>query len=250
MKFMKGAEPKVELALKVSRMERCVKLRRVKTRILHYALLALFLIPTLTACTGEPDPRTLPGMLEYAARAIERNDARALFRVIDARSRHAMASIVEDRRTAAELIRTTYPEDQRADALRELGSAAEMEDAAALFEDRCGRACMADLGSRIRAPLSQTQDGDELVVETPRGGTLRVTGGGDDWFGIVWHYDELDAERQRANQDRLLVEANARTYQRRLEQSAALDGEGPVGEEHPVPPHGDDPAPPEPSQEP
>ncbi|MBK8410725.1 MAG: hypothetical protein IPL19_22490 [Sandaracinaceae bacterium] len=37
----------------------------------------------LQACTGEPDPRTLPGMLEYAARAIERRDPRALFRVIE-----------------------------------------------------------------------------------------------------------------------------------------------------------------------
>jgi hypothetical protein len=245
MKFMKGAEPKVELALNVSRMKRCVKLRRVKTRIFDCALLALFLGLPLAACTGEPDPRTLPGMLEYAARAIERNDAPALFRVIDARSRHAMASIVEDRRAAAALIRNTYPEDQRDEAIRELGSAAQATDAAALFADRCDRACMADLGGRIGAPLSQRQDGDELVVETPRGGTLRVTGGGDDWFGIVWRYDELDRERQRANQDRLLVEANARTYQLRSEQAAALDGEAPTGEEHPVPPHdrsGDRPA--------
>ena len=152
--------------------------------------------------------------------------------------------------TGSESAVDTAADAQMTEPEADAGAAAEMEDAAALFEDRCGRACMADLGSRIGAPLSQTQDGDELVVETPRGGTLRVTGGGDDWFGIVWHYDELDAERQRANQDRLLVEANARTYQRRLEQSAALDGEAPVGEEHPVPPHGDDPAPPEPSQEP
>lgn len=231
MKFMKGAEPKVELALNVSRMSRCVKLRPVKTRIFVSLSLALL----LHACTGEPDPRTLPGMLEYAARAIERNDAQALFRVIDARSRHAMASIVADRRAAAALIRSTYPEDQRADALSDLGSAANVEDAAALFAERCTRECMSDLASRIGAPISQRQDGDELVVETPRGGTLRVTGGGDDWYGIVWRYDELDAERQRANQDRLLVEANARTYELRAEQSAALDGEAPTGDEEPMP---------------
>ncbi|MCA9532621.1 MAG: hypothetical protein KC593_03045 [Myxococcales bacterium] len=182
-------------------------------------------------------------MLEYAARAIERNDARSLFRVIDARSRHAMASIVADRRAAAELIRNTYPEDQREAALDELGPSIDAEDAAALFAARCDRACMSDLASRIGAPLSQRQDGDELVVETPRGGTLRVTGGGEDWYGIVWRYDELDAERQRANQDRLLVEANARTYQLRLEQAAALDGEAPAGEEHPIPPRHADPAP-------
>lgn len=221
MKFMKGAEPKVELALNVSCMDRCVKLRPVKTRI--FISLSLGLL--LHACTGEPDPRTLPGMLEYAARAIEQNDARALFRVIDARSRHAMASIVADRRAAAALIRSSYPEDQRADALADLGSAANVEDAAALFADRCKQECMSDLASRIGAPISQRQDGDELVVETPRGGTLRVTGGGSDWYGIVWHYDELDTARQRANQARLLVEANARTYQLRAEQSAALDGE-------------------------
>lgn len=231
MKFMKGAEPKVELALNVSRMGRCVKLRPVKTWI--FIPLSLGLL--LQACTGEPDPRTLPGMLEYAARAIERRDPRALFRVIDARSRHAMASIVADRRAAAELIRTTYPEDQRADALAELGSAVTMEDAAALFADRCDRECMSDLAGRIGAPLSQRQDGDELVVETPRGGTLRVTGGGEDWYGIVWRYEELDTERQRANQDRLLVEANARTYRLRAEQSAALDGEAPTGDDEPSP---------------
>ena len=150
-------------------MGACVKLRTVKptffihTRLHFVSWPALSLLVLLGACRGQPDPSTLEGMMEFAASAIEREDARQLFRVIDPRSRHALASIVEDRRAAAELIRTTYPEDQRADALEELGPDANAEDAAELFASRCGRQCMSDIAMRIGAPLSQHPDGDELL---------------------------------------------------------------------------------------
>ena len=187
------------------------------------AVLVGLALSILAACGGEPDPRTLPGMLEYASRAIGDGDRTRLFRVIDPRSRHAMASIVEDRRASARLIRETYPEDQQAAALEQLGMATEAEDAAGLFAQRCDEACMADIAGRLGAPTDTQEDGDELVVRTSRGATLRVRGGGDDWFGIVWRFDELDAERARANQDRQLVQQNAETYRRREAQTREMD---------------------------
>src|SRR5688572_2641708 len=100
--------------------------------------LTLIAIAVLSTACGDkrPDPRTVEGTLTWAAQKIEARDRRSLFRVIDQRSRHAMASIVADRRRAAELIRASYAEDARADALADLGDAATVPDAAGLFADR------------------------------------------------------------------------------------------------------------------
>lgn len=203
----------------------------------------LAVIITFSGCRGQADPRTLEGMMAFASDAIERDDGEALFRVIDARSQHALISIVEDRRASATLIRENYPEAARDAALAELGDSVQVESAAALFARRCDRACRADIASRIGAPVSQEQDGDELVVHTSRGAVLRVTGGGEDWFGIVWRYDELDQERARANQDRQLVAANAETYARRRRLERAVDEEAVDGAHRPGAMDVDGPAP-------
>ena len=174
-----------------------------------------------TACGigGTPDPRELEGAIGYLAVALERDDPAMLFRAVDARARHAMISIVADRARAAELIASDYPEDARDAALAELGDAATVSEASDLFALRCASACRSELSASLGAPTEQRREGDELVVTTARGGTLRFhkPDGADAWFGWVWETEALDAERDRANRDLRQIEENAATYRRRRE---------------------------------
>jgi len=169
----------------------------------------------------DPDPRSVEGALDAAARALEARDGRALFRVVDQRARHALASIVKDRREAARVVRDTHPEPERARALAALGDAAEAADAPALFAARCDEPCMAALAAKIGAPTERTTEGDELVVRTSRGETLRLHHGSDGWWGIVWRTEALGAERDRAAQDLRQIRENAEIYRRRRVLEAA-----------------------------
>ncbi len=176
-----------------------------------------FMIAFLTACGigSTPDPHTLEGALGYAALALERDDGTMLFRVVDARARHALISIVHDRREAADVIRAAYPDDAQQEALASLGDAADAEDAANLFVTRCGETCRAEILGSLGAPRTSERQGDEMHVETARG-TLRLyRASDDDWWGIVWKTDELDAERDRASRDLRMITSNAETYRRR-----------------------------------
>jgi len=188
-------------------------------------LLPLLLSLGLGACGGASDPREIQGAIRYMAEALRADAPERLFRVIDARSRHAMASIVQDRRAAADVIRTQYPEPERASALARLGDAARAGDAAALFAARCDSACRTTLAAKLAAP--ERVDGDELdvVVHTVRGATLRFHRlAPGDWWGLVWHTQELDAERAHAAEERRTIEANAAVYER----SRRLEREEPV----------------------
>ncbi|NOY91236.1 MAG: hypothetical protein GXP55_08500 [Deltaproteobacteria bacterium] len=187
-------------------------------------LLPLLLSLGLGACGGASDPREVEGSIRYMAEALRTDAPERLFRVIDARSRHAMVSIVKDRRAAADVIRRQYPEPERASALAQLGDAARADDAAALFAARCDSACRTTLAAKLAAP--ERVDGDELdvVVHTVRGATLhfhRLAPG--DWWGLVWRTQELDTERARAAEERRTIEANAAVYERsrRLEREPA-----------------------------
>lgn len=166
---------------------------------------------------GTPDPRELEGAIAYLAVAIERDDPAMLFRAVDARARHAMISIVADRQKAAELIRADYPAEEREAALAELGDAATIDDAPALFALRCDSTCRSELSAKLGAPTERRREGDELVVTTVRGGTLRFhrAEGENAWYGWVWQTEALDAERDRANRDLRQIEQNAETYRRR-----------------------------------
>lgn len=168
---------------------------------------------------GTPDPRELEGAIGYLAVAIERDDPAMLFRAVDARARHAMISIVADRQRARDLIRADYPEDAREAALAELGDAATVADAPALFALRCDVTCRRELSEKLGAPTEQHTEGEELVVTTSRGGTLRFhrPEGDDAWYGWVWETAALDTERDRANRDLRQIEQNAETYRRRRE---------------------------------
>ena len=148
------------------------------------------------------------------ATSIENQDARAMFRVIDPKSRHAMASIVKDRRDARALIEASYPAEAKASALASLGDASDVADAAALFAKRCPAACLRGLGANLGAPTGTRREGDVTIVTTTRG-ELSFRGGGSDWYGLVWNTDALAAERERANRDLALIRENAATYQRR-----------------------------------
>ncbi|MBX3246754.1 MAG: hypothetical protein KF901_06210 [Myxococcales bacterium] len=171
----------------------------------------------LGACDSTPNPQEVEGAVAYMARAIEHDDPAALFRVVDERARHAMISIVADRRAAAALIRAAYPPEVKDDALEELGDAATVETAAALFALRCGAACRQALGERLGPPTSERDEGDERVVTTSRGGTVRLyRAQPGHWWGFVWETEALDRERSRANRDLRHIERNVEIYRRRM----------------------------------
>ena len=127
----------------------------------------------------------------------------------------ALVSVVKDRKAAAQAIRADYPEPERAAALRALGDAAEVSDAGALFAHRCDARCVAELGTGLGAPVSESVSGDELRVRTAAGGDLRMFKGRDGLWGLVWRTQELSDERLRAARERLQIEANAEVYRRR-----------------------------------
>lgn len=156
----------------------------------------------------------MEGAIAEMARHVENEDAEKMFRLIDPRSRHAMASIVADRRRARELVTASYPEPEKRAALASLGDAAEARDAAGLFARRCPAACLREIGARLGAPTATRKVGDETIVTTTRG-ELRLRGGGADWYGLVWNTEALFDERERANRDLAMITENAATYDRR-----------------------------------
>jgi hypothetical protein len=163
---------------------------------------------------GAPDPSTVRGALEGAARALEREDSMALYRYIDRRARAALFSIVKSRRESARLIAADYPLAERHGALSSLGDAATVPDAERLFAKRCSAACRAELARVIGAPVAERSAGEELEVETTRG-RLRLFRGRDGRYGIVWQTQALSVERTRASRELLQIRANAEVYRRR-----------------------------------
>lgn len=168
------------------------------------------------------NPRSVRGALSAAASAIESQDALRLFRVIDQRARFAMASIVDSRKQAKQLIEADYPQNERAAALASLGDAAQANDAAALFALRCTGPCMQGLGAKIGAPSAEQRSGNEVEVRTARGVTLHMHAGKDGAFGLVWNTTELSDERDRAARELQQIRENAEVYRRRR----ALDAAG------------------------
>jgi len=149
------------------------------------------------------------------AASIEADSPARLFRVIDARSRHAMISIVQDRLAAAQAIRDHYPQAEQERALAELGDAAQVADAAGLFASRCDAGCREGIRDRLAA--SDAVEGDDLdvTVRTARGTTLHLHRlEARDWWGLVWRTEALDQERARAAEERRTIEANAEVYAR------------------------------------
>ncbi|MBO6939992.1 MAG: hypothetical protein JJ863_33790 [Deltaproteobacteria bacterium] len=143
-----------------------------------------------------------------------------------------MHSIVHDRSAAADLIRETYPQSEQNRALAELGDAAEVTDAAALFVARCDDECRSELGDQLGGVERTEEEGEELIAHTTRGEPVRLYRRGEGhWWGIVWNTEALDRERARANQDLRRVEQNAETYRRRRRL------EGGESEESPNPGH-------------
>lgn len=199
------------------------------------ARVAVFTALFLHAGCGSPDPRTVEGAIAFAGEAVEANDARRLFRVIDVRSRHALSSIAADRMRARALILADYPEEARASALSELGDDAQADDAVSLFAARCDEACIAAFRRSLAAPSSTRREGDELVVETGRGSTFRLYRRNDsDWWGFVYETSALARERDQANRDLGVVQTNAETYRARRELAGARGGSAPT-----APPPGD-----------
>jgi hypothetical protein len=89
-------------------------------------------------------------------------------------------------------------------------------------------ACRQDLTEQLAAPASVEGDAVDVRVLTVRGATLHFHRlAPENWWGLVWHTQELDAERARAAEERRAIEANAAVYERsrRLQQEAASERE-------------------------
>jgi hypothetical protein len=186
----------------------------------HFCARLVALASLASATLGcSPDTRSVEGALAAAARATESGDARALYKVLDERARHAMISIVRDRRRSAELVQAQYPEPERSRTLAALGEAAHVEDAASLFARRCDAGCMAAIAAQLAAPRSQRQAGAELVVDTARDTEVRLYRGSDTRYGLVWQTEALSRERNQAARDAEQIQKNADLYakRRRLE---------------------------------
>jgi len=168
-----------------------------------------------SGCAPDPDPRGIEGAIAAAQLHVEARDPARLFRLIDQRARHAMASIQQDRSESGRLVRASYPPSVRDETLGALGDAAAARSAADLFARRCDEACFVGLADVLRAPANVSRRGDDATISTVHGGTLRMHRGGDGWWGIVWHTTELAAERNRAARDLEQIRANARVYERR-----------------------------------
>lgn len=166
-------------------------------------------------CTPDPDPRGIEGAIAAALSQVEARDPARLFRLVDQRARHAMASIQQDRAAAGQLVRASYPPELREQTLRSLGDAASARSATELFAQRCDEECFVGLAQVLRAPANIERTGDEATISTFHGDTLRMHRGGDGWWGIVWHTTELEAERNRASRDLEQIRANAHVYERR-----------------------------------
>lgn len=172
----------------------------------------------LGACY-DPDPRTVEGAIEAAADAVERRDARALYRLIDVRSRHALEGIHDANSRARTLIERDYPDAQAAAALKRLGPPA--ADAEALFAQRCDATCLADFAAKLGAPERIEAQGEVTVVTTVRGSRLHMYSVDGGWYGLLWRRQQLEAERDRASRDLKQIEENAAVYRRR----GALSGD-------------------------
>jgi hypothetical protein len=197
---------------------------RARTTSFFPNLLAALALASSSGCADEPpDPRTVRGAIAAAAQSIETRDAGRLFRVIDQRARHAMASIVRDRRDAKALIEADYPAGEQQAALAALGDAALVEDAAALFALRCPEVCMRGLGEQLAAPQGEVPARPDVTVTTARGTTLYMHAGTDGRFGLVWHTQALSEERDRASRELLQIRDNAAVYKRRRALEAGAD---------------------------
>ena len=181
---------------------------------------SLFFVMILQACFN-PDPRTVTGLIEAAAGAVEDQDAEQLFRYLDERARHALWGIVRARQAAKHLIDTDYPPAERAAALSALGDGARVDTGADLFARRCASECMRAIGAQLGAPTQVTFAGDVTHVTTVRGTALELrTPQGEGWYGFIWHSAALARERDRAFRELKQIEENAVLYKRKRELAA------------------------------
>jgi hypothetical protein len=191
-------------------------MRTAKHTVFRLGCSSFLLLACAVACSAKaPDPRTVRGALGAMASALEARNGALLFRLMDQRARHAMASIVDARMQARKLIESDYPQNERFAAVASLGDGAEVRDAAGLFARRCAEPCMRALAEQIGVPTSEQSDGEEVVVRTARGTTLHMHAGKDLAYGLVWNTRALSAEREQASRELAQIRENADVYRRR-----------------------------------
>ena len=174
---------------------------------------SLLCLATLSSCT-ESDPRNIRGAIEAAMADIAAGEGEQLYLHIDERARHALGGIIVARHKAKQLIEDDYPASERASALAALGDGAIAKNAATLFAMRCKQKCMKEMERNLGAPIEQKVDGSDVLIRTARGTSATLHLGGDTWYGLVWHTDELMAERDRAARELEQIAENAALYRR------------------------------------
>jgi hypothetical protein len=172
----------------------------------------MVLVTALLAGACSPGETTVEGAIATAASAVASRDPVALFSVIDERSRFALASVYKTRRSAAAVIRESYPAEARAAALSELGDALEADSEAALFGLRCADACLDAFAGVLGAPREIVRRGSEVTVKTVRDTEAELYRGADGRYGLVWETAALARERTRAAAELDLIKRNAALY--------------------------------------
>jgi len=167
------------------------------------------------ACGDGSAPKDVRGALAASAVALEAHDSDRFFRLIDERSRFAVAAIVTARAEAKKLIEAEYPPAERDRALSALGDAAQVSTPQELFRRRCGPDCIQQFADLVGAPVAQTARGAEVEVTTVRGATLHMHAGSDGGYGIVWNTQALSDERAQASRELALIRENTAVYRKR-----------------------------------
>lgn len=163
----------------------------------------------LAACG--PDLAQPAGALGLLAQGCASGDAEAVFSALDERSRFALDAIVQARSQARSVVVASYPAEAQAEALAQLGDAAESQTGAELFARRCNPACVARLCQGVGAPASVVTDGGLAAVRTVRGADKQLYRAREQ-YGLIWQTEALDRERRRAFAELSTIKANAKVY--------------------------------------
>lgn len=159
-----------------------------------------------------PDPHEPEGALGLLAEGCAAQDAKALFPALDERARHSLDAISTARKAARGVIEASYPAEERAAALAQLGDAAGAASGAELFALRCDATCVRQLCQGVGAPAERRREGELTHVKTVRGAQLTLYRAKDRRYGVVWHSEELMRERRRAFAELSSMEANGAVY--------------------------------------
>ncbi len=141
-----------------------------------------------------PDETTVQGAMAAMADALERGAVRDVFRRLDQRTRHALHAIAEAGRKRAAIVRAEFPASEQVRELARIGDT-DAPDGVALFERRCPSTCRAALRAQLGVVVERRARGEILRVRTSAGTWSEWRRGDDGRYGLLWHTEALERER-------------------------------------------------------